>query len=150
MFPEGAARAGIPHSRNAWIDHLKPRHFSSVSKEGLNKSLRAGLLPLHLRHAEVGIFLGGTIHDVAQVAGAGFGVSEETGRVAIVKPLGVALLVPIVLVLSLTFHSRRNGRGGVPLPVPGFLFGFVALVVLNTAGIIPPGVGGMLKDVSRW
>jgi Conserved hypothetical protein 698 len=33
-----------------------------------------------LDHAAIGVFLGGTIHDVAQVVGAGFSVSEETGN----------------------------------------------------------------------
>jgi uncharacterized membrane protein YadS len=36
----------------------------------------------HLDHAAIGVFLGGTIHDVAQVVGAGFSVSDETGNVA--------------------------------------------------------------------
>jgi Conserved hypothetical protein 698 len=35
----------------------------------------------HLDHAAIGVFLGGTIHDVAQVVGAGFSVSDETGNV---------------------------------------------------------------------
>jgi uncharacterized membrane protein YadS len=47
----------------------------------------------HLDHVAIGVFLGGTIHDVAQVVGAGFSVSEETGNVAtFTKLLRVAML----------------------------------------------------------
>ncbi len=56
---------------------------------------------------QTGIFLGGAIHDVAQVVGAGYSVSHETGDVAtIVKLLRVSLLLPAVLVISLL--ARRN------------------------------------------
>ena len=37
---------------------------------------------LHLTYTQTGLFLGGTIHDVAQVVGAGYSVSPETGDVA--------------------------------------------------------------------
>ena len=78
----------------------------------------------HLDHAQSGVFLGGTIHDVAQVVGAGYSVSPETGDVAtIVKLLRVALLLPVVLVVSLV--ERRANRGaasgrGAKL-IPNFL-----------------------------
>ena len=50
---------------------------------------------------ETGIFLGGTIHDVAQVVGAGYGISGEVGDYAVVtKMLRVAMLLPVVMALS--------------------------------------------------
>jgi uncharacterized integral membrane protein (TIGR00698 family) len=67
--------------------------------------------------AQTGVFLGGTIHDVAQVVGAGFSVSAETGEVAtIIKLLRVALLVPTVLAISLLFRRAEapRPRGGRP------------------------------------
>jgi uncharacterized integral membrane protein (TIGR00698 family) len=103
----------------------------------------------HLDHAAVGIFLGGTIHDVAQVVGAGFSVSEETGNVAtFTKLLRVAMLLPVVVTLSFVFHAHNDTRAGRQLP--GFLIVFAALVVLNSMGIIPPLVLAVIKDVSRW
>src|SRR5947208_7883712 len=53
-------------------------------------------LGLDMRAA--GIFLGGTIHDVAQVVGAGYGLSHETGDVAtLVKLMRVAMLLPVTV-----------------------------------------------------
>jgi uncharacterized integral membrane protein (TIGR00698 family) len=103
----------------------------------------------HLDHAAVGMFLGGTIHDVAQVVGAGFSVSEETGNVAtFTKLLRVAMLLPVVVALSYVFRAHHVGKAGRQLP--GFLVVFAVLVVLNSAGVIPPAVLVVLKNISRW
>jgi uncharacterized integral membrane protein (TIGR00698 family) len=103
----------------------------------------------HLDHAAIGVFLGGTIHDVAQVVGAGFSVSEETGNIAtFIKLLRVAMLVPVVMTLSFLFHSHGATTEGQKLPV--FLVVFVALVLIASLGIIPAPVLAMLKSISRW
>ena len=103
----------------------------------------------HLDHAAVGVFLGGTIHDVAQVVGAGFSVSEETGNVAtFTKLLRVAMLLPVVVILSYVFRAHNVGAAGRQLP--GFLVVFAALVVLNSTGVIPESVLAVIKNVSRW
>jgi uncharacterized integral membrane protein (TIGR00698 family) len=103
----------------------------------------------HLHHAAVGVFLGGTIHDVAQVVGAGFSVSEETGTVAtFTKLLRVAMLLPVVVTLSFVFRAHNVDKAGRQLP--GFLVVFAALVVLNSLGVIPESVLAILKSISRW
>ena len=103
----------------------------------------------HLDHAAIGIFLGGTIHDVAQVVGAGFSVSQETGTVAtFTKLLRVAMLVPVVMSLTYIFRAHNVSAAGRRLP--GFLVVFVLLVLINSTGVIPPVVLDGLKSVSRW
>jgi uncharacterized integral membrane protein (TIGR00698 family) len=103
----------------------------------------------HLDHAATGIFLGGTIHDVAQVVGAGYSVSDETGNVAtFTKLLRVAMLLPVVVSLSFIFHSHNETAAGRRLP--GFLLVFAGLVLLNSTGVVPPAVLDVLKNVSRW
>lgn len=97
-----------------------------------------------------GVFLGATIHDVAQVVGAGFSVSEVTGETAtLVKLVRVTLLAPVVLIAGLIL--RRGGAGGARPPlVPGFVAAFLALAVLNSLGLIPAAVSALAADVSRW
>jgi uncharacterized integral membrane protein (TIGR00698 family) len=103
----------------------------------------------HLDHAAIGVFLGGTIHDVAQVVGAGFSVSDETGNVAtFTKLLRVAMLLPVVVTVSFVFHARNKSKAGRRLP--GFLVAFAALVIVNSFGLIPLPVLAALKSVSRW
>ncbi len=103
----------------------------------------------HLDHAAVGVFLGGTIHDVAQVVGAGFSVSEETGNVAtFTKLLRVAMLLPVVVILSFIFRAHNTSKAGRQLP--GFLVVFALLVVINSLGVIPAPALAALKSVARW
>lgn len=82
-----------------------------------------------------GVMLGATIHDVAQVVGAGYAVSEEAGNSAVVvKLFRVFLLLPVVLAIGWWFARAASGgpeRARVPAPV--FAYVFLALVVLNSA-----------------
>ena len=103
------------------------------------------LCSARFRRRATGIFLGATIHDVAQVVGAGFSVSEESGKTAtLVKLIRVALLAPVVLVFSLCdparngFQGRRRGKR--PPLVPSFVLGFLALAALNSLAILPAAV----------
>ncbi|MEV8468951.1 YeiH family protein [Fluviibacterium sp. DFM31] len=100
-----------------------------------------------------GVFLGGTIHDVAQVVGAGFSVSEETGEVAtLVKLIRVAMLAPVVLVISVlvrrNFADQMDGKR--PPILPFFVIGFLIFAALNSIGLIPAGVVELLSSLSRW
>jgi uncharacterized integral membrane protein (TIGR00698 family) len=104
---------------------------------------------LHLNHVAAGIFLGGTIHDVAQVEGAGYTISPQTGDIATyVKLLRVSMLLPIVFIVAIVMRSRGGSVGR--LPVPLFLLGFAALVVAGSFGLIPRAGVDAAGFVSRW
>lgn len=102
----------------------------------------------------IGIYLGATIHDVAQVVGAGFSVSEEAGETAtLVKLLRVAMLAPVVMVALLVIRANTGkGEAGSPkMPlVPAFVAGFVVLAVLNSTLPLPELVTDTAATVSRW
>lgn len=111
---------------------------------------------LHLSDTGAGIFLGGTIHDVAQVIGAGLMISHEAGDVAvIVKLFRVTLLVPVVALLAYYWRRRNSdgalhSAGGRQAPLlPLFLIGFMALVLINSLGVITPRLTDGLSQVSR-
>ena len=77
---------------------------------------------LELSDTGAGIFLGGTIHDVAQVVGAGYGMSKTTGDTAtIIKLIRVAMLLPVIMVtVALTRSPGLPGAERPPL-LPWFL-----------------------------
>ena len=104
-----------------------------------------------LDHKQAGIFIGGTIHDVAQVVGAGYTISNETGDIATyVKLLRVAMLLPAVFAISFLM-ARHGGHGaGARATLPLFLVGFAVLVVVNSFGLMPSFVIGMANEASRW
>jgi uncharacterized integral membrane protein (TIGR00698 family) len=80
-----------------------------------------------------GVMLGGTIHDVAQVVGAGYAVSEPVGNTAvIVKLFRVFLLLPVVLAVGWWFARRGATTGEARVPVPVFALMFLALCIINS------------------
>lgn len=106
---------------------------------------------LGLGEEQAGLFFGASIHDVAQVVGAGYLISDHTAEVAaIVKLMRVACLVPVVMAVAWIFREQRTGGRKATLPtIPLFLIGFVLLVVMNGAGLLPTPVRGAMGDLSR-
>ena len=104
-----------------------------------------------LDDGRAGVFLGGTIHDVAQVVGAGYTISPNAGDIATyVKLLRVALLLPVMFTIPLLFRRKRSGGSSARKAYPIFLLGFAALVALRSAKILPGAVVDLANDVSRW
>ena len=101
-----------------------------------------------------GVFLGGTIHDVAQVVGAGFSVSDQTGEVAtLVKLIRVAMLAPVVLVISFLVrrYAENDGEDGKRPPIlPMFVVGFLIFATMNSLGLIPEAISTAMASLSRW
>ncbi len=99
-----------------------------------------------------GAFIGATVHDVAQVVGAGFSISETAGETAtLVKLIRVSFLAPIVVIIALWWrHSEVQEDGKRPPLIPGFVIGFLGLAVLNSFGLIPEVVGSFLANLSSW
>lgn len=88
-----------------------------------------------------GLWVGLTVHEVAQVVGAGFQGGEAAGQVAVVSKLArVMMLAPVVIALALIVAPRERtgaGRPALTQIVPLFIVGFVLLVILNSTGILP-------------
>ncbi|MGZ5040140.1 MAG: YeiH family protein [Usitatibacter sp.] len=106
---------------------------------------------LGLDHRAAGIFLGGTIHDVAQVVGAGYSLSPETGDTAtIVKLLRVAMLLPACVAIGLALHVRGATAAHAAPVLPWFGVAFAALVVVTSMGWIPASAVEAGSIVSRW
>ena len=103
-----------------------------------------------------GIFLGGTIHDVAQVVGAGYSISHEAGDVAtLVKLMRVAMLLPVIVFAAMLTRSRlrsENSEAAGPRPplLPWFAVGFAVLVGVNSTGWLPTVVQTAGSELSRW
>ena len=99
----------------------------------------------------IGFFIGATIHDVAQVVGAGYSVSTDAGDLAVmVKLFRVAMLIPVVAAIAFVVAraaSRQASESRLP-SVPLFLLGFLAFFAANTVGVIPPPVLGILSKTA--
>ncbi|MFA3793060.1 YeiH family protein [Aliiglaciecola sp. SL4] len=107
---------------------------------------------LNLDQVHTGIFLGATIHDVAQVVGAGYSVSDESGDLAtLTKLVRVAFLMPVVISILLVLKLKLKHVGTNKAPgIPGFLIIFVVLMVINSVFSIPPSVTEAASHISRF
>jgi uncharacterized integral membrane protein (TIGR00698 family) len=105
-----------------------------------------------------GVMLGATIHDVAQVVGAGYAVSEPAGNTAVVvKLFRVFLLFPVVLLIGFAFARRSVASNAARIPFPMFALVFVLLCVLNSlamsSGTVAPvfaQIKAPLIEASTW
>jgi uncharacterized integral membrane protein (TIGR00698 family) len=100
------------------------------------------LLPgaLGLSPQSYGLWAGASIHEVAQVVGAGFQAGQQAGETGTVAKLTrVAMLAPVVMALGLMAAHRcgREAGGDGKAPVPWFVLGFVAVVILNSIVPVP-------------
>jgi uncharacterized integral membrane protein (TIGR00698 family) len=113
---------------------------------------------LGLDERTTGVMLGATIHDVAQVVGAGYTVSEAAGNTAVVvKLFRVFLLLPVVLAVGWWFTRKGVEHGEAKVPVPVFALVFLALCLLNSAMGYAPALAPLygpakaaLVEASTW
>ena len=110
----------------------------------------AGLL--NLAPTQTSIFLGGTIHDVAQVVGAGYSVSEQTGDLAtLTKLVRVAFLMPVVVCILLVLRMNMDKTSDAKAPgIPAFLIAFVVLMTINSLVDLPKVMTQGATDISRF
>lgn len=101
-----------------------------------------------------GLFIGATIHDVAQVVGAGYSVSETAGDTAtLMKLTRISCLAPAVVCITLYARSRSidgqpAGASRPPL-LPLFLIGFLGLMVLNSLGVLSSTIASIGNALSQ-
>jgi uncharacterized integral membrane protein (TIGR00698 family) len=112
---------------------------------------------LNFSEQDAGFFLGGTIHDVAQVVGAGYSISTATGDTAtLIKLLRVAMLVPVIVLASwmtaryMTTQKVNDAPVKRPPLLPWFAVAFIVLVGIRSTGVMPPLVIDIGKGASQW
>ncbi|WP_224546729.1 YeiH family protein [Mesorhizobium sp. CA16] len=85
-----------------------------------------------------GLWAGASIHEVAQVIGAGFQNGSQAGETAtIAKLTRVAMLAPMVIALGVMARRGSSDASGARPPMPWFVVAFVAVVALNSLIAIP-------------
>jgi len=114
---------------------------------------RTGLLGMS--HTSYGLYVGGTIHEVAQVVAAGSAVGEDAARIAvIVKMTRVMMIAPLLIILGLVLSglARKRGEAGgrLKLVVPWFAVWFIAMSGVNSLGFIPDGIVAGITTVDTF
>jgi uncharacterized integral membrane protein (TIGR00698 family) len=97
-----------------------------------------------------GIYVGGTVHEVAQVVAAGGAIGKDASDSAIiVKMTRVMMIAPLLLVLGLYLaKSAKKESGKVKVTVPWFAVGFILMVGLNSLIIGFDGVKPIIETIN--
>jgi len=109
-------------------------------------------------HADFGVYIGSTVHEVAQVVAAARSIDDHTANTAVIaKMVRVMMLAPFLLILS---AYVRRGRSAATAEtgshtsrlagVPWFAFAFIGMVALNSLLPIPAAVTCALLDADTF
>ena len=107
---------------------------------------------LGLTAHQTGVFFGLSIHDVAQVAGAGASVSPDAaGAAALAKLARIVWLGPAVVLAGWLLSRTHAGCGKTRFRgPPAFVFGFAGLAALRGFGLLPDGIVTLLATTSSF
>ena len=87
-----------------------------------------------------GIYIGSTMHEVAQVVAAGHAVSPETESAAVIaKMLRVMMLAPFLILLAARVKQLAPTNAGQRsrIAIPWFAILFIAVAMFNSFGLLP-------------
>lgn len=92
-----------------------------------------------------GLYIGATVHEVAQVVAIGNMLGDEIASTAvIVKMIRVMLLVPFLLLASAML--RGKGRQAGPVSVPWFAVMFIVFAGINSLQLLPETMVQILRQ----
>jgi len=108
---------------------------------------------LGLSSHAAGVWVGGSVHEVAQVVAAAAIVGGDAMTVAVVVKLArVVLLAAVMAALGIAMRRSDEPHTGGRRPplVPGFVLGFLAMVVVGSVVSVPAGLAAAVKLVQTF
>jgi uncharacterized integral membrane protein (TIGR00698 family) len=112
----------------------------------------SGILDMDL--GEFGIYVGATIHEVAQVVAVGGAYGDEAANNAvIVKMTRVMLIAPMLIILGVIislFFTKADTSGKHKIVIPWFAVGFVAVSGIYSMHIIPNEYVKYIVDIDTF
>ncbi|WP_425254488.1 YeiH family protein [Janthinobacterium sp. NFX145] len=99
-----------------------------------------------------GVYIGSTVHEVAQVVAAGKSIGQEAANAAVIaKMVRVMMLAPFLVILSAVL-ARGKSKGGnhdksSKLAIPWFAFIFIGAVAFNSLGLLPAGTVATITEL---
>lgn len=104
-------------------------------------------LSLGLSDKQFGIYIGSSIHEVAQVYSAGQMINPELADVAVIsKMIRVLMLAPFLIVLS--YYLQRSEEGAYQFKMPWFAVLFIVMALIKSTGWIPPNIVHFFSQTS--
>jgi len=113
---------------------------------------------LHLDPQAFGIYVGGTIHEVAQVVAVPASIpgapQDMANSAVIVKMTRVIMIAPLLIVLGLylSFQAKKSGGEGsaVKLVIPWFAVYFIGMAGFNSLGLVPQNIVNIINQIDTF
>lgn len=113
---------------------------------------------LHMTPQEFGIYVGGTIHEVAQVVAVPASIAgaptDMANSAVIVKMTRVIMIAPLLIVLGiyLSMQAKKSGGEGskVPLVIPWFAVYFIGMAGFNSLAIVPQNIVDIINEIDTF
>ncbi|OQX50262.1 MAG: hypothetical protein B5M46_00875 [Epsilonproteobacteria bacterium 4484_20] len=114
---------------------------------------------LHMTAREFGIYVGGTIHEVAQVVAVPASVpgspKEMADAAVIVKMTRVIMIAPMLIILGLYLAweaKRAGGEGGgkMKLVIPWFAVYFIGVAGFNSLHLLPENLVNIINEIDTF
>ncbi len=113
---------------------------------------------LHMNPQEFGIYVGGTIHEVAQVVAVPASIAgtpqDMANSAVIVKMTRVIMIAPLLIVLGiyLSMQAKKSGMqaDGVKLVIPWFAVYFIMMAGFNSLHLLPQGVVDVINQIDTF
>lgn len=105
-----------------------------------------------LSQQSFGIYIGSSVHEVAQVYAAGEAIAQEVANVAVTtKMIRVMMLAPFLFALSLWLAERNvSGKHHKKIVIPWFAVGFIAVAGFNSLAWLPQAWVGILQFIDTF
>ena len=102
-----------------------------------------------MRLPDFGIYIGSTVHEVAQVLAAARSIDQHTADTAVItKMVRVMMLAPFLLMLSMKAGPAPSSSGQRgKLSIPWFAFAFIGVVLLNSAMPLPAALNQAIMQI---
>ena len=102
--------------------------------------------------AAFGVYIGSTVHEVAQVVAAGKSIGQEAANAAVIaKMVRVMMLAPFLVILSAVLARGKAKVGShdkaTKLAIPWFAFIFIGVVAFNSLGLLPAGIVATITEL---
>ena len=114
---------------------------------------------LHMNPQEFGIYVGGTIHEVAQVVAVPASILgapvEMANDAVIVKMTRVIMIAPMLIILGLylSYTAKKSGSdtaGKVKLVIPWFAVYFIGMAGFNSLGLVPQSIVSVINEIDTF
>lgn len=108
------------------------------------------LMKTSMNTTKLGLLLGGSLHSVGNVAGAGYAISNEVGEAAItIKLARVALLSPALIFFNFLVNHKTVSNWKEHFKLPWYLWSFIFITVFTSWIHLPTSLISLMDNIGK-